>query len=80
VFAFLLAVTEVKVMLGLSLATGCPQEPMLSFHQKLAQVLINNPYLAEESERGQRRSARIAQNCCHELLTPKKENLTDQRS
>ena len=73
VFTFLLAVTEVNTMLGISLATGSPREPMLNFRRKLAQVLIDNPYLAEESERDRRRSARVARSCCHELRTlPKK--------
>ena len=51
VFAFLLAVTEVNVSLGM--VEFCDNAPasQIEFRKKLADVLINNEYFSEEDNK-----------------------------
>jgi Transposase IS4 len=72
VFAFLIAITEVNVMLAakclfqhLPVDTGS----QLSFRKQFSNALIYNKYIVQEREENVRRSKRRSSNLDHELLT-----------
>ena len=51
VFAFLLAVTEVNVSLGMVEFRGNDPTSQIEFKKKLTDVLINNKYFNEEDDK-----------------------------
>ena len=73
VFAFLLAITEVNVMLGAVKVNKIyeTQPPMLDFRKKLAKELIDNPYLAREVVNQERRNVRRRTGACELLSIPR---------
>lgn len=70
VFAFiLLAITEVNVMKAWVNILGNPDNQTLHFRKILAEQLVNNPYLAEESAEDARQLRRSARGIGHNLIT-----------
>ena len=51
VFAFLLAVTEVNMSLGMVEFCGNDPTSQIEFRKKLADALINNKYFNEENDK-----------------------------
>jgi hypothetical protein len=69
VFAFLLAVTEVNVMLASVHFAGYGKTSMLNFRKLLSLELMNNPYIPKEDDGGPRRSPRNETARTHSLRT-----------
>ena len=67
VFAFLLAITEVNVMLASVYFGGYPKTSMVNFRQQLAQALIGNTYVPLNDGRDPRRSPRNELEPTHKL-------------
>jgi hypothetical protein len=69
VFVFLVAVTEVNVMLATKYFYGNYISSQLAFQKKFSKELIFNKYVQQEVVSGLQRSKRKSVNCEHELLT-----------
>ena len=75
VFAFLLAVTEVNVRLGMVEFCGNDPTSQIEFRKKLADVLINNEYFNEEDNKTPVRKAKKQQTSVHSYcMLPKGKN------
>ena len=75
VFAFLIAISEVNTLKAWTNIYQNPDMETLDFRKQLADELINNPFLAEETAAEARGTRKSARNSGHELLSlpPKKE-------
>lgn len=69
VFAFLLAITEVNVLLSSQYFDGEESQSQIAFRKKLAWALIYNKYIQQETQDELRRSKRKSINLDHEYLT-----------
>jgi Transposase IS4 len=69
VFAFLVAVTEVNIMLATKYFYGNDISSQLAFRKQFSKELIFNKYIQQEVVSGLRRSKRKSIICEHELLT-----------
>ena len=65
VFAFLLAVTEVNVSLGMVEFCGNAPTSQIEFRKKLADVLINNEYFNEEDNKTPAKKAKKQRTSVH---------------
>jgi len=75
VFAFLIAISEVNTLKAWTNIYQNPDMETLDFRKQLADELINNPFLAEETAAEARGTRKSARNSGHELLSlpPKKK-------
>lgn len=68
VFTFLLAVTEINVLLCLTNMFNEEEMGTLEFRKLLAKQLIHNPYLEDDTDARKRKSGRISASFEHRLL------------
>jgi hypothetical protein len=67
VLAFLLAITEVNVMLSAVYFYNKPQQSMLQFRKEFSKALINNSLIITQQENEERRATRSSIHTIHEL-------------